>query len=236
MYSWQKVVHSVAGWSPDTDFIPAVPAALTLYLSIYTIGQILRQVVKHLAPSVIQEYLFDFVKTLTFCAYPFGHGIVRKFYGEPGYLIAMIPLVTLTVFTFPEGFGNPIAIWLNFHQKRIPFIKSLLFTVIEVTAGLLAYRLGMMVFELELHPIYVARLTNYYNSFCESDLRVPAHFGFLIEFLAMIYETWFSSQIFTNNKLIDTVLKIFNAGILVSCGKSSIIPLQNNKMFRLLKW
>lgn len=218
-HGWHKIVKSVTGWHPESEFLPAIFAALVMYLAIYLIGMFLYQTTKMFMPGAIRGYVLDFVKTMTFCAYPFGHGIMRKYYGEPGYLGAMLPVVYLSVLSFPLGDGNPISVWNKYFLKGIPLWKCILKTAIQIVAGFAAYHLGMYIIGLELHPMYVDRLKEYYKSFCSTDLNVPVYVGFLIEFVAVIYDSWFSSQTLTGHKQIDTILQIINGGLLVVGGK-----------------
>lgn len=215
---WQNVVEKYTGWKLGPDFLPSIPAALVLYLSTFVIGLILHQVTKYLAPRFIRGYLLDFIKTMTICTYPFGHGIMRKYYGEPGYFCSAVPVVYLTLSTLQPGDGNPIMVWLQFFKRSISLQKCLLKTAIQIAAGFAAYRLGMFILSSELHPVYVARMKDYYNQFCETDLHVPSYVGFAVEFFAVIYDTWFWCQTLTGRGYIDMLLKIMNSALLVVAG------------------
>ena len=213
------MVESVTGWDPGKQFLPALPAAIFIYMSVFIIGLLLHSFTRMVVPSPIKGFILDFVKTMTFCAFPFGHGIMRNQYGEPGYMCAMVPLVFLSIFTLRGGDGNPISVWHQYYRRIIPLWKCVIKTLIQISAGFAAYRLGMYILTLELHPLYVERVKDYYNEFCSSDLRVPVYVGFLIEFFAVIYDCWFSNQTFTGNQYVDTIIKIVNSGLLVVSGK-----------------
>ncbi|XP_053373457.1 uncharacterized protein LOC123532875 isoform X2 [Mercenaria mercenaria] len=218
VFGWNKIVESVTGWDPVKAFLPAIPAATVVYMSVYLIGLLLHTITRMIVPTAVRGYILDFVKTMTFCAYPFGHGIMRKYYGEPGYMCAMVPTMFLSFMTLREGDGNPIAVWLQYYKRIIPLWKCIIKTIIQIIAGFAAYHVGMYILGLELHPMYVARLKEYYDAFCSSDLTVPAYVGFCIEFCAVIYDCWFANQTFTGNLPIDTLIKIFNSGLLVVSG------------------
>lgn len=217
-FGWNKILESVTGWNLGQEFLPAIPAAMVLYLLAYIIGLILHTITRMIIPSPVKGYMLDFVKTMTLCAYPFGHGMMRHHYGEPGYMCAMVPIMFLTLSTLKAGDGNPIAVWLQYYKRIIPLWKCIVKTVVQIAAGFAAYRLGMYILGLELHPMYVSRLKEYYSQFCSSDLNVPAYLGFLIEFFAVIYDSWFASQMFTGYFYIDLIIKIVNSGLLVVTG------------------
>lgn len=218
-YGWQKIVKSVSGWHIDSDSVPAVIAACVLYLAIYLIGVLLYHTTKLVVPGSIRGYVLDFVKTMTFCAYPFGHGMMRKYYGEPGYMGAMLPVIYLSSLTFQSGDGNPIDVWQKYFMKGMPLWKCIMKTIIQIIGGFAAYHLGMHILSMEIHPMYVERLKDYYSSFCSTDLHVPVYVGFLIEFVAVVYDSWFSSQTFTGYFQVDKLIKITNSGLLVVGGK-----------------
>lgn len=218
-FGWDKVIESVTGWKPGKEFLPAIPAAMVLYLSAFFIGLFLHTITRMIIPSPIKGYILDFVKTMTICAYPFGHGMMRSNYGEPGYILAMVPIMILTLSTLKAGDGNPIGVWLQYFKKIIPLWKCVIKTFVQIVAGFAAYQLGIYILGLELHPMYVSRLKEYYNEFCSTDLHVPAYAGFFIEFFAVIYDTWFSSQMFTGILQLDLIIRIVNSGLLVVLGK-----------------
>ncbi|WAQ94378.1 AQP11-like protein, partial [Mya arenaria] len=191
LHGWQKIFTTITGWRPEMEYLPAIPAACTLYLSIFIFGLVLHNITKLVVPSFLRGFVLDFVKTMTLCGYPFGHGIMRKYYGEVGYVSAMVPMVFLTLTTQRDGFGNPIAVWLQYFKKVMPLWICLVKNLIQLSAGISAYHLGMYILNLELHEAYVNRLKNYYEQFCETDLHVPVHVGFLIEFAAVVYDSWF---------------------------------------------
>lgn len=215
---WNSFVKSLTGWNPQSEFLSPIPSALVIYLSIYFMGLICHQMTRLISPGVIKPYILDFIKTMTVCAYPFGHGIMRKYYGEVGYMCAMIPMVFLTLITLREGDGNPIAVWHKYFNKVIPLWKCVLKTFIQILAGFSAFHLGIYVMGLKLHPMYGERLQAYYDQFCTTDLHVPVYVGFLLEFSAVIYDSWFSNQTFTGHQYLDLLIKIINGGLLVVSG------------------
>ncbi|XP_060606087.1 aquaporin-11-like [Ruditapes philippinarum] len=217
-FGWNKMFESVTGWDPGKEFLPALPAAIFIYMSAYIIGLLLHTFTRMVVPSSVRIYVLDFVKTMTFCTFPFGHGIMRKNYGESGYMSAMVPTMFLSLMTLRGGDGNPISVWLQYYRRIIPLWKCILKTLIQIAAGFAAYRLGIYILGLELHPMYVARVKEYYDEFCSTDLHVPVYVGFLIEFCAVIYDCWFVNQTFTRNLYFDTVIKVVNSGLLVVSG------------------
>ena len=218
-HGWQKIVKSVTGWHMDSDVVPAIVAAGIIYLAIFLIGQFLYQTTRMLAPAMLRGYILDFVKTMTFCAYPFGHGIMRKYYGEAGYIGAMLPVAFFSGLAFPMGDGNPITVWMKFFMRGMPLWKCLIKTIVQIGGGFAAFHLGMYILSFELHPMFVEKLKDYYSQFCSTDLKVPVYVGFLIEFVAVIYESWFASQKFTGFLHIDELIKILNCGFLVVGGE-----------------
>ncbi|KAL4222777.1 60S ribosomal protein L10 [Mactra antiquata] len=214
----KNVVKSLTGWDPGSEFLSPIPSAVIVYLSIYFIGLICHSMTRLITPRIIRPYILDFIKTATICAYPFGHGIMRKFYGEPGYIFAAVPMAFITLVTLREGDASPLSVWEKYFTKAIPIWKCVLKTVVQIAAGFSAYHLGMNVMSMKLHPMYAERLKAYYDQFCLSDLNVPVYAGFLIEFFAVIYDSWFSSQTFTGKPHIDLIIKIFNGCLLVATG------------------
>ncbi|KAH3719349.1 uncharacterized protein LOC127855000 [Dreissena polymorpha] len=218
MYGWHRLMKTAFGWSPTVDFLPAIPAAIALYLSLYFFGLVLYHCTELIVPKSIRGYVHDFIKTLIIVAYPFGHGILRKYHGEVGYMCGMVPVLFITTSTLKEGDGNPIAVWLQYFRRTIPLWKCLLKNFIQIVAGISAYHLGMYILGLELHPAYVERLKSYYNQFCDTDLHVTEYAGFLIECVAVVYDSWFWAQTFTRSPALDRLLKIINGGLLVVAG------------------
>ena len=216
--SWRTLWTVALGLEPGTEILSPLPAALFLYFWVFFAGFILHSITKLVVPHPLKEYVLDFIKTMTFCTYPFGHGIMRKFFGEPGYMLAMTPVVTATALLLREGAGNPIGVWTDYLNKIIPLWKCLVKNALQIAAGLSAYHLGMLIISVEFSPVYVAMLKEYYNQFCLSDLNVPVYLGFLIEFVAVIYDTWFSEQILLKIPILDLLIKVINGGLLVVAG------------------
>lgn len=209
---------STLGWEPGTDILGPLPAAIFLYFWTFFAGVMLHNLTKFIIPGPLKEYVLDFVKTMTLCSYPFGHGIMRKFYGEPGYMSAMVPIVMITLLVLRDGAGNPIDVWIGFLNRKIPLWKCIIKSALQMIAGFSAYHLGMLVISVEFSPVYVEKMKEYYSEFCESDLNVPVYLGFLIEFVAVIYDTWFSLQLLLKNRFLDMLIKVINGGLLVVAG------------------
>lgn len=216
--SWKTLWTATLGWEPGSDILGPLPAAIFLYFWVFLTGLTLHSLTKLIVPHPLKEYVLDFVKTMTLCTYPFGHGIMRKFFGEPGYMLAMTPVVTITLLVLKEGAGNPIGVWIRFINKGIPFWKCLVKTTIQIVAGFSAYHLGMLVISVEFSPVYVEKMKEYYSQFCTSDLNVPVYLGFLIEFVAVVYDTWFSEQVLLKIGILDLLIKVINGGLLVVAG------------------
>ena len=218
--NWRNLWTVALGLEPGMDILSPLPAALFLYFWVLFTGFILHTFTKMVVPHPLKGYLLDFIKTMTFCTYPFGHGIMRKFFGEPGYMLAMTPVVTVTALLLREGAGNPLDVWISYLNKIIPLWKCLLKNSLQILAGFSAYHLGMLVISVEFSPEYVVILKQYYNQFCLSDLNVPIYLGLLIEFAAVVYDTWFSVQRLFKIPILDLLVKVINGGLLVVSGMS----------------
>lgn len=220
---WKTLWTSTLGWEPGTDILGPLSAAIFLYFWVFFTGFILHTVTKFVIPNPLKEYVLDFIKTMTLCTYPFGHGIMRKFYGEPGYMSAMVPVVMVTHLSLKQGTGNPIDVWITFINRKISFWKCLFKTCLQMVAGFSAYHLGMLIISVEFSPLYVEKMKEYYSHFCDSDLNVPIYLGFLIEFVAVVYDTWFSNQVLLKIKILDMLIKVINGGLLVVAGNVSFV-------------
>ena len=218
----EPLASATLGWDPRTRSVPALSAAIVVFVIGYVIGQILFNISKQLLQQPIRDYVLEFVKTMTLCTYPFGFGILRKYYGETGFLLGAIPLLTLTLLTLPGADGNPMVVWVKYFGKGINLRTCLIKTIVQLIAGLSAYRLGLLIMGLELHPVYLDRLAGHTKGTCASALKVPLHVGMVAEMLGAAHVTWVSSQRLAGNPVLDMAVKVTNLALTLSAGKATL--------------
>ncbi|WAQ94872.1 AQP11-like protein [Mya arenaria] len=198
-------------------FAPFV-AAEFIFISTTGAGLIVYSFLKTFPDGSFRTFLQDFVKTTVLCAHPFGHAIMWKFYGGTGFLLGMIPLMVLYSRLFTEGDDNPVVVWIKYFKRVIPLWLCLLKTVVQLFAGLAAYRFGMFLYRTELHDHFSTKITENAAGRCTSTLNVPIVQGFLIEMAGTAFVTWFAAQSLTGNKAVDGAIKVANTGIVVVAG------------------
>ena len=212
---WRELWTSSMGTDPPFRHFSPYAAALlvyaTLLLSTYAL-----YLLASLLPKVIRPYLQTFVKTMAFCSFSFGHKIIWKYYGGWGYMLTMIPILTLGVHIFSEGYGSPLGNWACYLRGESSTTKFLLMTIIQVLGGIAAFKLGKYVYLLDFDPLLSEDLQ---QTFCKSDLKVPAYVGVFLEFLGSGYDAWFWMQSISKNSILDSIVKFFNMGIVVIFGK-----------------
>ncbi|KAL4221947.1 hypothetical protein ACF0H5_017998 [Mactra antiquata] len=197
---------------------PHLLTAVTFFLTTYLIGLALYRVTKQLLPEYLGEYVGDFFKTMLICAYPFGHGIVRREIGDIGFLCLLVLIMLPTLATI-GGDGSPISVWIKFFRKKISVSKTIIKTVVMMTSGFVGFWFGLVILKLELQSVLfnLPKLPPLPTS-CKSFLIIPGYQGFLLELVAVMYDSWFSAQKLSSNPLIDVVIKIVNTGTLVIAG------------------
>ncbi|KAL3831484.1 hypothetical protein ACJMK2_023225 [Sinanodonta woodiana] len=209
-----SVWSSVLGFEPPYHSLPTFLAPYFVYLSIFVICFTLYQLAKLLTPQLLREYVLDYIKCLTFVAYPWGHGLARRFYGHPGYLISMVPVNSTTALLMNQGQGNPLGVWGGYLRGAVPLWKLVVKCTILIFAGISAYNLGLLIMSVELHPVY----TDIIHKQCETDLKIPAYYGFLLEMFGSLLDSWVGLQALTRSKTVNVVISFVFSGILVIIG------------------
>jgi len=198
--------------------VPPIVGAVFVYGASFIIGLTLYNLVENLLPQSFHQLGFDYLKTLTICVYPFGHVIMWKYYGGTGFLCGMVPIMVLTILALPKGEGTPVIIWTKYFRGIVPLWQCLLKTAIQVAAGLAAYKLGIFLYQSEIHEHFTLKLQDNEAGVCNSALKVPLLQGLVVEALGLVYDAWFSTFQLSQNKVIDTLLKVTNTGIIVVTG------------------
>lgn len=208
------------------EWLPYLITAVVFFVTTYLIGLAMFHMTKLVLPKVAVEYIGDFLKTMLICAYPFGHGIIRRHVGEIGFLFFLILIMIPTIFTI-EGEGNTVSVWIKFLRKKVSVTKMILKTVIMMTSGLAGYWLGRYVLELQVQTILFGLPNSHPPSgICRSFLNVPILQGFLLELIAVMYDSWFGSQKLSPNCYLDVAIKVLNTGSLVVAGRSRLCVCQ----------
>ncbi|XP_041367850.1 aquaporin-11-like [Gigantopelta aegis] len=195
--------------------LPPLAASLLLYVIAFSVCFFLYTVTKLVTPKTLQPYMADFFKTLVICTYPYGHGLIRETYGHVGYCLAAVPLVVFTLNVFSKGLSSPLAIFLEFLDKKHTSLDMVIHIAVQIVAGFASFRLVRFVWYLEMHSSHVLKLN---EIDCVTDLTVPVTVGFLIEMAGVGIDTLISCMTLFRNELVDLTVKVFIGAILVCCG------------------
>ena len=204
----------------NREWLPQGVEAFVYLTAIFFIGLSLYHVTKLIFTDNISEYACDFVKTMTICAYSIGWLLVRLNFGDIYFILALVPLIILTVITIP-GEATPITIWVQYFHNRIGLTSAVVKTVILMAAGLAAFWTGILFLKSKLqYVLFVFDYSTSLPSTCSSALKVPLYQGFVLEMLAVMYDSWFVVQKLSPYKLLDVAFKVTNTGLLVISGKT----------------
>lgn len=215
---WKNIWTILLGWEPGQEILAPFPAALFVFFWVLMTGLVLYHVTKAFVPEPLKEYILEFVKTMTFCAYPMGHVLVFKSLGVPGLAVGISLAVIITSACLKDGAGNPLNVWVAYFEKLIPLRICLLKNFIQIAAGCSAYHLSMFIISTELSPLYSEQLEPYRKGECESHLKVSVLSGFLLEFSGALYVIWFMYQKLFKTVVIDQLVKVFNLVVVVLSG------------------
>lgn len=208
---WREIFGLLTGI--QVGYLPLAIASLTLFCLVFASCFSMHRL-SQLLPQKIRVIAQDYFKTLAFCTYPFGLMIVRRYYGDLGYVLCNVPLNTATTLILAEGQASPIANWLLFVKKKQSFILTAVRSFVQITAGLSAFRLGKLLMRLDLHPTFAESLFTE----CVSALNVPVFVGFFIELFGTTWDLWFHSLKLQHNVVIDKLLKFCNSSVAVCLG------------------
>lgn len=209
-------------WLNMTDgSVSPIIGAVFVYSASFVFGWISYNIVEKILPQTFHQLGFDCIKTLTICAYPFGHVLMWKFYGGTGFLGGMVPIMVFTILALPKGDGTPVAVWVNYFRGVLSLWTCLLKTIVMIFAAFAAYKLGIFLYQSKVHEHFTTKLKDNEAGVCPSALKVSLLQGFLIETLGLVYDAWFSTLKLSGNKVIDTLLKVTNTGIVVVAGECS---------------
>lgn len=202
----------------NKSWLPHVIEVLVYLMVIFFIGWSLYHVTRLILPDNISEYAFDFVKTMTICAYSLGMILVRINFGDIWFILVLVPLIILTVIMIP-GEATPVTIWVQYFHNRLSLLVAIVKTVILMTAGVAAFWIGILVLKSKLHNvIFGFNYSTDLPSTCSSALNVPLYQGFMLEMIAVMYDSWFVVQKLSPNLLLDAAFKVTNTGLLVIAG------------------
>lgn len=219
LMTWRELWVMAVGFDPPVTHFSSVTSAILVYLLALLFCYVFYQLSRILLPRFLQEYVLDFFKTMAFCTYCFGHGVIRNAHGHLAYIVCVVPLNTASVFIFNLGDGNPLIVWLKYLQKQIPAWKFLAKVTAQIMAGLCSWELGHLIFRLDFHPSFVEIVKSQAN--CSTDLNVATVTGFVLETVAVTYDIWVDQQTLSRYLLLDLALKILNCAIIVCLGKST---------------
>ncbi|KAL8578679.1 hypothetical protein ACOMHN_007137 [Nucella lapillus] len=191
---------------------PLVGSCLIYSIAFFTC-LLAQQVCKRFLPPSLYSYAADFFCALVICSFPYGHGAVRANYGQAGYVIAAVTMVTVSISVF-EGVASPLGVFVRYLRGEESLWGLSLRVVLQVVAAFLSYRLVFLVCCLELTKDHQAMLAGT----CVSDLKVPVFLGCLIEFSSVVYDTWLCHQRLFRAPLLDMLAKNVNGALLVCAG------------------
>lgn len=214
--TWRELWSMSVGFDPPMTHFSSVTSAVLIYLLVLLLCYVLYQLSKTFLPGFIQEYVLDFFKTLAFCTYCFGHGVVRNAHGHLGYILCMVPLNTASVLIFNLGDGTPLTVWAKYLRGHIPTWKFVIKVSAQIVAGFCAWELGHFILGLDFHPSFADKLGQKAN--CNSDLRIAAIAGFFLEGTGVAYDFWMNQQTLSKNRALDIALKFTNTALVVCIG------------------
>ena len=215
MMDWREIWTIMSGLEPPLYHVSAAVSSLLLFAIIFTFCFTMHRLSEIIIPKYLRIYFLDFFKTLAFCTYPFGLMILRKYHGDIGYAMCSIPLNTATALLLSTGEGSPVGNWLLFVKGRQSVTKCVLRIFVQLCAGLSGFRLGKLLMNLDFHPEFKENLS---QTACVTALNVSASLGMIIELLGTIWDVWFHSQNFSNNVVVDKLLKFCNSSLTFCLG------------------
>ncbi|KAL5006491.1 hypothetical protein ScPMuIL_015297 [Solemya velum] len=219
--SWRDIYQIMSGTEPflpsGYQHLPTPLAVCSLYLwalLFCTSMHFLSQVV---LPRSIVIYALDFFKTMAFCTYPFGHALMRKSYGPIGFYVGNVSINIVTANIMKKGAASPIGNFDNYLSKTVSLPVVCIRLLAQIAAGFAAFRLGLFLFHLDLHPLFTEKLM---SIDCDTDLKVSVLFGFLFETVGVLYDCWLASQNLSRVGLLEQFIKFSNSAMLVNLGWS----------------
>ncbi|XP_062613075.1 uncharacterized protein LOC134274846 [Saccostrea cucullata] len=214
--TWRDVWEVALGFEPPVTHFSAAISAIIIYLLALLFCYVSYQLAKALMPGIVQEYVLDFFKTLAFCTYCFGHGVIRNAHGHLGYVLCVVPLNTASVLIFNIGDGTPLTVWSKYLRGLIPKWKFILKVSAQILAGFFAWELGHYILSLDFHSTFSEKLIQKSN--CSSDLRIAALGGFALEGIGVAYDFWMNQQTLSKYRPLDIALKFTNTALVVCIG------------------
>ncbi|XP_060066021.1 aquaporin-11-like [Ylistrum balloti] len=212
--TWRDMWTVVMGDTPDFLHFHPILATVSIYLLIMVFCYLMYQL-SSLLPSPLRSYAFDFFTTMAFCAYPFGHIVIRQAYGGVGYMSAIVPLVIISVNVFSKGTGSPLGYWMGFLQGTTSLWTMITHIPVQILAGMASFILGRYIYMLDFHESFASALT---DERCYSDMKTTLAAGFSVEMLGVTFDGWLKQQTLIKVKFIDLLLKVINCSILVNLG------------------
>lgn len=211
----------VVGFEPPVTHFSAATSAIFIYLLALLFCYVLYRLSRIFLPEFLQDYVIDFFKTLAFCTYCFGHGVVRNAHGHLGYVLCVVPLNTASVLLFNLGDGTPLSAWSKYLRGLLPTGKFLLKVSAQIMAGFCAWELGHFILGLDFHPSFAEKINQ--KAHCNSDLRIAALAGFFLEGTGVAYDFWMNQQTLSTYRPLDIALKFTNTAMIVCFGKIYIL-------------
>ncbi|KAK3108831.1 hypothetical protein FSP39_016836 [Pinctada imbricata] len=216
--TWRDVWTMVLGSDPPYSHVTSpITAIFLIYFSAMMACYILYKLSEVLVPGFIKIYALDFFKTMAFITYGFGHGFVRKYYGNFGYFLCVVPVNTITVLLFTHGEGNVLGNWKAFLKGQRSFLQVLPRIFVQILSAAGAWRLGLFIYNLDFFwhlPETAATLA----TDCKSFLNIPFYLGFLLEMTGVTYDHWVGSQPMSSHRPLDIFLKFINTASVVCFG------------------
>ncbi|XP_061185856.1 uncharacterized protein LOC133193960 [Saccostrea echinata] len=216
LMTWRDVWVVALGFEPPVTHFSAAVSAIIIYLLALLFCYVSYQLARALMPRIVQEYVLDFFKTLAFCTYCFGHGVIRNAHGHLGYVLCVVPLNTASVLIFNIGDGTPLTVWSKYLRGQIPKWKFFAKVSAQILAGFFAWELGHYILSLDFHSSFSEKITQKSN--CNSDLRIAAIAGFALEGIGVAYDFWMNQQTLSKYKPLDIALKFTNTALIVCIG------------------
>ncbi|KAK3108845.1 hypothetical protein FSP39_017125 [Pinctada imbricata] len=216
--TWREVWDTLVGIPLSTPHTESVVLAVAAYyiinlavcFSLYKLSDLI-------LPSILRMLALDFFQTMIYVTYPIGHGFLRKHHGHVGYFLFVVPLNTLTVFTFTKGNESIIGTIVKFSKGRLSMVRFLSHGAVQILAAFAARQLGIVILELGFHSGFNTHLEAF-TPVCHSDLHLTLVMGFLLEFVGTAWDAWVFQQQFFKFQPLDVAFKFCNTALLVSLG------------------
>ena len=187
----------------------------------YSLTAIFARTLRHFAQAKFYKFrhlyilLADFITSFQLMAFSLENGQIRAHYGEVAYVLTLVCVGLWAVYAVSDGQANPCSALIDVLTGKYRFRWALIRGLVQLCGALSSYQYAKVFWYF---GFTLSHWERYSQTTCDSDLKVLAFWGFLVEFFGTLIYVAVSLTKFSSNSRLENICKSFLGAVLTILG------------------